>query len=139
MTFFSTIKDRRQRGPVDAALVLRDYSATAVSSTTSETGIAFYPRAHDTFKVAVTHAAVSSYVATSAEWTITVGVSDVVGGTYTQIGKSLVLTGTASEYEIPLSGAEAAVVDSDCVFIRVTATKTGLPGTLTYGAWIVPG
>lgn len=135
---FSTIANRRTRGAYDKSLELRDYGAAALSATGSETGIQFYPRAQESFKVALSVAAHTGYSSGSAEWTITVEVSDVVGGTYTQVGSSFTPDGNAAEHEIPLSGALVESIDADADFIQVTATKTGSPGNLTYGAWIVP-
>lgn len=135
---FSTIANRRGRGAYDEALELRDYAAAALSATGSGTGILFYPRAQESFKVALSVAAYTSYSDGSAEWTITVEVSDAIGGTYTQVGPSFIPVGDAIEYEIPLSGALVEDIDADADYIRVTATKTGSPGNLTYAAWIVP-
>lgn len=139
-TFFSTIADRRRRGTFDKELELRDQSAAAISATTSETGIQFYPRKHEAFKVVIVSSAYTSYSAGAAEWTITVEVSDVVGGTYTVVGtlSPAALAGAAGEAEIVLGGGQVATVDADADFIRVTATKTGSPGNLSYGAFIVP-
>jgi hypothetical protein len=139
-TFFSTIGDRRRLGTYDSNLELRAYSASAVSSTTSETGIAFAVRKQDTFRVVINAAAYTSYSAGAAEWTITVEVSDVVGGTYTAVATLDPATAAGAAIQIPIdiSGGEVAAIDADAAFIRVTATKTGSPGNLTYGAYIVP-
>lgn len=137
MTFFSTIADRRKRGTVDAALRFRKLSDTALSATGSTAGLAFYPRAQEVFKVCFSVAAYTGYAAGTAQWALTVEISDALNGTYTQIGKTLIPVGTAGELELALSGAEAAIVSSASVFIRVTATKTGAPGNLSYAAWIV--
>lgn len=137
MTFYSTIADRRNRGPVDSNLVLRAYTAAALSATGSSTGVEFNPKANMAFKVAFSIAAYSGYSAGTALWAITVEVSDAIGGTYTQVGKTVSPVGTALETEIILSGVEGAAI-ANAAFIRVTATKTGSPGNLTYGAWLVP-
>lgn len=135
---FSTIADRRVRGTYDQALELRDYAATALSATGSSTGIAFASRKIEAFKVCFAIAAYNSYSAGSAEWTITVEVSATVGGSYTVIGtiSPALFAGAAGETEIVFGGDEVADKLSTAEFIRVTATKTGSPGTLTYGAWI---
>lgn len=139
-TFFSTIADRRRRGPFDKELELRDQSATAITATTSGTGIQFYPRKHEAFKVVLAVGAYTGYSAGTAEWTITVEVSNLVGGTYTVVGTlaPATLAGAAGETEIVLGGGQIASLDADADFIRVTATKTGSPGALSYGAFIVP-
>lgn len=140
MTFFSTIGDRRQRGPVDSDLVLRAYSAAALSATGSSTGVALDSKANLGYKVALSIAAHSGYSAGSALWTITVEVSNTLGGTYNPVGRAVVPVGTALETEVTISPLDAvgAAPSNDPNFIRVTATKTGSPGNLTYGAWVVP-
>jgi hypothetical protein len=137
---FSTIADRRARGTYDQALELRDYAAAAVSSNTTSTGIAFASRKIEGFKVCISHAAYTSYSAGSAEWTITIGVCATVGGSYVTVGTLLPATfaGAAAETEIVLGGDEVSDRLSTAEFIQIVATKTGSPGNLTYGAWIVP-
>jgi hypothetical protein len=137
---FSTIADRRVRGTYDAALELRDYAAAALSATTSSTGIAFVSRKIEAFKVCLSFAAYTSYSAGSAEWTIDIEVAATVGGSYTKVATLLPATfaGVAGETEFVIGGDEVADRLSTAEFIRVTATKTGSPGTLTFGAWIVP-
>ncbi|MEM9947799.1 MAG: hypothetical protein AAF810_17315 [Cyanobacteria bacterium P01_D01_bin.36] len=123
----------------DVELELRDYDATAASATASETGKAFEVRAIDTAKVVVHHAAIGGTVDESNYWSVGIEVSDLVGGTYTEIANSGPLPATAGQVEVPISGQQASVLDSDSAFIRVTATKTGTTaGNLTYGAYITP-
>jgi hypothetical protein len=136
-TFFSTIKDRRQRGPVDSLLLLKDYADAAISATASSTGLQVYPAAHEELKVVIVHDAITSVTPGSAEWVLTVSVSDLVGGTYTTVG-SLTLGAAASENAITFAGETAKLANASAAFVRITATKTGSPGTLKYGAWIVP-
>lgn len=139
-TFFSTIADRRRRGTYDAELELRDYTAAAVSATTAETGIKFYPRKHEAFKVVIVADAYTSYSAGTAEWTITVEVSNALGSGYAAVATldPATAAGAAIETEIVLGGDQVADFDADADYIRVNATKTGSPGNLTYGAFIVP-
>lgn len=138
--FFSTIADRRRRGTYDAELELRDYAAAAISATTAETGIKFAARKQEAFKVCISAAAYSGYSAGTAQWTITVEVSNALGGSYNVVAtlSPAVAAGAAIETEIVLGGDQVADIDPDCTHIRVQATKTGSPGNLTYGAWIVP-
>lgn len=136
--FFSTIADRRQRGTVDAALMLRTYAAAALSVTASGSGVEFDSKANLSFKVCLSAAAYTGYAAGTAQWTIAVEVSDSLAGTYTQLGRSVIPVGAALETEIMVSPVDAVAANADPNFIRVTATKTGSPGNLTYGAWIVP-
>lgn len=138
MTFFSTIADRRRRGTYDVNLELRDIADGAESATASETGIPFDCRKINEFKVCYVINAHTGYDAGTAEWNLTVEVSDVVGGSYTQVGPTISPVGAAVEGEIVISGAMVAAADADADWIRITATKTGSPGNITYGAWIVP-
>lgn len=123
----------------DALLELRDYDAAAVSTTTSETGKAFEVRTIDVAKVVVHYADIGGTVDGSNYWTVSVEVSNVVGGTYTEIASSGVLPAAGSSIEVVISGITAEALDADAGFIRVTATETGsTAGNLTYGAYITP-
>ena len=136
MTFFSTMKRRDRRGPVDDTLLLRDIADGAEAATASETGVAFNPRAQNTYKAVVSVTSVSGTTDGSNYWTLSVQVSDVVGGTYTEVG-SYQVAGTKEQIEIPLSGSQVENLDADAAFMRITATKTGTTATdITYGAWL---
>lgn len=130
----STIGDRRFI-QYDNALELRARDAAALSATTSGTAIAFAARKQSDFEAVVDVAAHTGYTAGSALWTISIEVSDTSGGTYVSVG-SIALTGVAKRFQIPLSGQWIAQLKSDAAFIRVTATKTGSPGNLSYGAFL---
>lgn len=136
---YSTIADRRRRGTYDAALELRDTAAAAISATTNGTAIQFPARKYDDFKVCFNIAAYSSYAAGTAEWVLTVEVSATSGGSYTTIGTvgAAIFAGAAGETEIVFGGDEVADKLSTAEWIRVTATKTGSPGSLSFGSWIV--
>ena len=123
----------------DSELELRDYNAAALSATGSETGVAFEVRSIDVAKVVVHHAAIGGTLDGSNYWTVSVEISDLVGGTYTEIASTGALTADATELELPISGSMAEALDADAAFIRVTATETGTTaGNLTYGAYITP-
>jgi hypothetical protein len=129
----------RRAYPFDKTLELRDYGAAALSATGSSTGVELAVRKLDVAKVIIDHGAISGTLTAGTNfWTIAVAVSDVVGGTYTTIATTGELTATASEIELPISGLLATYKDADSAFIRVTATKGGTIGNLTYGAYIVP-
>ena len=129
----------RRAYPFDKRLELRDYGAAALSATGSSTGIEFAVRNFDLAKVIIDHGAISGTLTPGTNfWTITVEVSNVVGGTYTPIISTGELTAVKSHIELPISGLLATYKDADAAFIRVTATKGGTIGTLTYGAYIVP-
>lgn len=131
--------DQRRAYHFDALLELRDYDATAASTTTSETGVAFESRKTDVFKVVVHHAAIGGTVDGSNYWTISVEVSDVQGGTYTEVASTGALAAASAQIELAISGVNVERLDADADWIRVTATETGsTAGNLTYGAYITP-
>jgi hypothetical protein len=129
----------RRAYPFDKALELRDYGAAALAATGSSTGVEFAVRKFDVAKVIIDHGAISGTLTPATNfWTVTVEISNVVGGTYTVIASTGELTATKSQIELPISGLLATYKDADAAFIRVTATKGGTIGNLTYGAYIVP-
>lgn len=130
MGYFSTL-NRTVAYPFDKLTELRAYSAAAISATTAGTAIAFDIPDQYEFKAVLNHAAISSVVATSAEWVVTLEVSPD-NSTFTAI-RSWTLTGTASQFETPVSGIEINAKVANATHIRAKATKTGTPGTLTYG------
>jgi hypothetical protein len=136
--FVSTLKPRTRRGTFDIETELRDVNAAAISATAADDAISFNPRAIESFKVCFAIGAYTSYSAGTAQWAIEVQISDAANGTFTTVGGSLIPVGAALETEIILSGAQCAIADDDAAYVRVKATKTGSPGSLSYGAWIVP-
>lgn len=130
----STIAPRRANF-FDKSLELRNYSAAALAATASETTIALVAVAHLDFKAVVNAAAHSGYAAGTAQWTITIEASTASNGTFVTVG-TVVLDGTQKEYDIPLSGDWIEEKAPGALFIRATATKTGAPGNLTYGAYL---
>lgn len=140
--FFSTNANSRARGAFDNLLLLRDYDAAAIAATTSETGIEFPVRKTNSYKVILSIDAYTGYSADTIFWTITVEISNLIGGTFYTVG-TFIPDGNAIETEIPLTGGWCATIDSDSEFIRVTATatddlETPSLGELSYGAWIIP-
>ena len=96
-------------------------------------------RDFDLAKVIIDHGAITGTLTAGTNfWTVTVEISDVVGGTYTPIVSTGELTAAKSQIELPISGLLVAYKDADAAFIRVTATKGGTIGNLSYGAYIVP-
>lgn len=134
----STIADRVER-IFDKDLMLRDYAAAALSATGSSTAINFEVRKQKLYKVTLNIAAYTgTFAAGTLQWRISVEVSDLVGGTFTEVG-GFVPTGVATQVDIPLSRVLINTLDDDADWIRVTATKTGAPGNLTYGAFLTKG
>lgn len=139
-TFYATYKDARRRGTVDDLLVFRELTDAAISATTSTTGIEIYPTKIEAFKVCIAHLAYTGYSAGVAEWTIAVEVSASLGSGYEAVGTLLPATfaGVAAETEIVLGGDQVYGSLSTAKYVRITATKTGSPGNLTFAAWVVP-
>lgn len=136
--FKSTLERRALRGMFDNGTMLRDYSASALSATGSDTGIAFASTGFEAFKVVFSIAAYSSYSAGSAYWTITVEASTSLASGYSVVATVPNSAGAALETEVVLGGDQVNDIVAGATYLRVTATKTSTPGNLTYGAWLVP-
>ncbi len=139
-TFYANYKDARQRGTVDDALTFRKMTDAAISATTSTTGIQVYPTKVEALKVCITHLAYSGYSAGTAQWTITVEGSASLGSGYVTLGTldPATFAGAAAETELVLGGDRVNDLLSTATYLRVTATKTGSPGNLTFAAWVQP-
>jgi hypothetical protein len=134
---FSTIADR-QGSSYDALTVIRPITSAAISATTSETGIAIPVASFEDIYAVLQVRAISAFVAGTATWSFAVEVSTTLGGTYTPVGSITLTSGAANDYLIPLSGYTVQKLVPNAGFVRVTATKTGTPGNLTYSAYLSP-
>jgi hypothetical protein len=132
----STIANRRAI-QFDKALELRDYAALAISASTSETALAIAATKLKAYKAVVDVAAHTGYVATTAQWDVTIEAALASGGTYKAVG-TFTATGVANRFDVPLSGEWIDDIIADAAYIRVKAVKTGSPGNLTYGAFLAP-
>ncbi|MEH1777088.1 hypothetical protein [Nostoc sp.] len=132
----STIANRRAI-QFDKSLELRDYAAVAISASTTETALTFPATKLKAYKAVVDVAAHTGYVATSAQWDITVEAALTSGGTYKTVG-AFTATGVQNRFDVPLSGEWVDDIVADAAYIRVKAVKTGSPGNLTYGAFLAP-
>jgi hypothetical protein len=119
----------------DAALVLRA-SGTPVTSTTSETGIAFDVRKIGAYKAVIQY---SGKVYTNETYIFAIKISDLVGGTYTaiatmpDIGDNGV---TSGRLDIPLNGKLAESLDADSAFIQSVVTITGAAPSIDYDCFL---
>lgn len=136
--FLSTLKGRQRRGTLDIETVLRDYTLSPISATTTQTAIAIDLKTFESIKVCFSIGAYTSYSAGVNEWKIELQVSDQVNGTFTPVSGVITAKGEALETEILIGGDQALTANSSPNYLRVVATKTGSPGSLSYGAWIVP-
>lgn len=130
----STIANRRTNA-FDANISLRLITAAALSATTSTTGV-FIPELlkHLYFKAVINANAYASHDG-SNNWSIAVEASEQLSTGYVTVG-TVPLTGTLREFDLPLSGDWIEQRVSNARFIRVTATRTGAPGNLTFGAYL---
>lgn len=130
----STIANRRE--PLfDKELELRAYDAAAINATTSETAIEVPLTKLMSYKAVVNVAAHSGYVADTAKWNLAIEVSDQPSSGFVTVG-TVAPVGTAQQYEVAISGNQVESLKPGAKYARVTATKTGTPGTLTYGAFL---
>jgi len=133
----STIADRRSRN-FDANLSLRLFTNAAISATQAETAISLVDKIAF-FEAILDIAPYTGYTSGTNYWTIAIQVS-VDNATWFTV-QSFVPTGANQQrVPLPLSGQyEQSLTGSQITpnqYIRVTATKTGAPGNLTYGAWL---
>ena len=126
---------------IDALTTLRDYTAAALSATTNGTPIEYPFDSEESVKVIINQAAYSSYAAGTAEWVLSLQVSNAVAGTYVTVESILpaLAAGAASNgQEVFLSGELIRKAVANARFLRIVATKTGSPGNLTFGSFLVP-
>ncbi|MBD1995161.1 hypothetical protein H6G00_00775 [Leptolyngbya sp. FACHB-541] len=129
----STIANRRS-AQFDKELELRDYSKVALAASAPEAAIAFPATKQMTYRCIVNVGSHTGYVAGTAQWNIAVEASaDNVS--FKPVG-SVATTGAIAGLEIALSGSSVESVVPNAAYIRVTATKVGAPGNLTYGAFL---
>lgn len=126
---------------VDTLLYLRDVTAGAETSTAAETGIAFDCRKVDQYK-AVFNVTAMDGTTGDETYTLSIGVSDQVSGTYTTIATTPALAGSTWDgsvpfaLELPLSGSIAESLDADSDFIQCKATLAGTSPSITYGCFL---
>jgi hypothetical protein len=104
----------------------------AITSTGSSTGVQLNPRFLPTCDWVI----YTSGVLGTGTYTFTLEVSDVVGGTYTAIATFVWPPATPSgKVHLPINADLAAFKDSDCKFMRVTATL-GATSSIVYGSYL---
>lgn len=120
----------------DKALELRNVADGAETATASETGIAFDVRFAPTIMWELFVTAIDA-VSTDETYVFTLEVSDLVGGTYTEIAKHVWPRGKGvGRVGIPINGSVAAFQDTDSDWVRVTATLGGTTPSITYGSFL---
>lgn len=130
--------NRTIEGPLDTLLELRDITDGAETATAVETGISFPCRKLGAYKAVLNVSSVKISVADET-YAFAIGVSDLVGGTYTTIASltsAQLLAAVAagdSRIELPLSGNLAQLLDADSDWIQCSITIGGTLPSITYG------
>jgi hypothetical protein len=132
-SYFSDLS-RQVRFEYDKALELRPFEEGEISATINEPGIQFMSGNSD-FKVVIFHNDTTGVVPTTAEWLISFQISDAMGGTYQSV-KSMSLAAAGAEVEMAISAKRCEQIFPGAMYARVSATKVGTPGNLTYAAAI---
>jgi hypothetical protein len=129
----STLGNRRS-DTFDISLELRAYTAAAISATASTSAVDLIGAAMNEFKCAIIMGAFTSFVDTVNFWTFSVEVATTT--TFVEVARFAPKSGAAQQVDIPLAGYLIDDAVPTAAKIRVTATKTGSPGALTYGAFL---
>ncbi len=104
-----------------------------ISGTASSTGVALNPRFLPTCDWVIC----ATSVAPSGSYVFTLGVSDVVGGSYTTMATATWPSGVASgRMKVPIQGQHAAMVDADAKFMNVTYTLGGSSPSLVLESFL---
>lgn len=125
----------RDTGTLDTLLELRDITDGAETSTAAETGIDFACRKIGGYK-AVFNISALDVAEADETYILSIGVSDLVGGTYTTIASipsATILANGVGRLEVPLSGNLAQEFDADSDWIQCVATLGGTTPSITYG------
>lgn len=120
---------------VDKELILREHDEAPLSTTASTVPFNFDATNHRFFKVILPSSGYSGYVDSTAQWELDIEVSDSEGGTYLSVLSSVISAETGN-YEYAFSGNQINQILTDASWIRVTATKVGTPGDLSFGAFL---
>lgn len=122
----------------DKLLELRDVADGAETSTASETGVEMPVRFLGNAWVVIYVTAID-FGTEDETYVFSVEISDVVGGSYTEIARIAYLGSRGpGEVSVPISGELADWADDDAAFVRITATLAGTTPSVTYGAYIAP-
>lgn len=133
----STIADR-YASHYDALAVLREPGQAAISATAAETAIAIPITKLENCNCIVQYQALTGIDATN-NWSFVVSASATLAGTYVAISAAVTTPdGKPNDLAIPINGYTVAKQVPNAAFVRVTATKTGTAGALTYCAYLSP-
>ena len=130
---FPTLSPRNE-SPYDHFLALLEGDPIAVTTT----GDPIYfdiTAAPPATRCIIGSAGYTGYVATTAEWTIELQVSDAIGGTYIPVG-SLTIPGAAGNYSFGVSGQGIYRTLSTARYVRAVATLTGAAGAGSFEVYL---
>lgn len=130
---FPTISPRNESS-YDHLLALLEGDSIAVTTTGDPINFDI-TATPPTTRCIIGSAGYTGYVATTAEWTVSVEVSDASDGTYIPIG-SLTLPGTAGNYSFGISGQGVYKTLSTARYVRAVATLTGLAGAAAFEVYL---
>lgn len=126
-------------GLLDTTLWLRADTEGAEVASADETGINFNIRKQGPVDCVVGITSIDNASANET-YVLDVAVSDLVGGTYTDIANVTVDKDTAAgtTFRIPLNGSVANFLDADCDWIRISVTAGGTTPSIDYFAYLAP-
>jgi hypothetical protein len=112
----------------ELAVLAEDVAVTATASTTGVNivGLNVGTNQH---VVLLNTSATTGTVDGSNYYTVAIEASDTIGGTYVEIGESVVLPATAGKYQIAFTSEELNRLVPNADYFRVTTTKTGTTAT----------
>lgn len=127
---------KRVQAIVDVELFLRE-SGTPITATAAETGIEFPVRNIDEYKAVINYSGLD-FGDANETYVFSIGISDVVAGTYTIIATSpdMGALGATGRLDIPLNGKLAEQLDADAAFIQVKATLGGTSPSVDYECFL---
>ena len=120
----------------DVATELVALPASAVTTTTSSTGVAIPVRMLPTSDWVIYVTSIDA-ASNDETYVFTLEVSDVVGGTYTEIARHNWPRGHGvGRVHIPINGDMASFQDTDSAFLRQTITTGGTTPSIKAGGFI---
>ena len=120
----------------DKQLELRDGTAAAITSTTSETGINVDLTALTDYKVAINVTALDTADADEV-YTLTIETDSLAAFTDAPVVQGTVVVATTGRHIVSLNRDNITKLDANAAAIRVKATLAGTTPSITYGAFLV--
>lgn len=112
----------------ELGLLAEDLAVTATASSTP-VKIEGLNVGVNQFVAEIINSAVTGTVDGSNYYTATLNVSNLTGGTYSQVGNAIVLPATAGRHEIAFTSEQIEGLIAGAKWFKVTVTKTGTTAT----------